>query len=88
MKLRSVALLTLLLAPTVPVVADDDAYWLTAETLAGLELRALGPAVASGRIGDLAVDPTDESRIFAAVASGGVWRSVNGGTTWEPVFDS
>ncbi|HSN56064.1 MAG TPA: hypothetical protein VLT32_15425, partial [Candidatus Sulfomarinibacteraceae bacterium] len=88
MKLRTFALLTLLLAPTVPVVADDDASWLTPETLAGLELRALGPAVASGRIADLAVDPTDESRIFAAVASGGVWRSSNGGTTWEPVFDS
>ncbi|HSL17291.1 MAG TPA: glycosyl hydrolase [Methylomirabilota bacterium] len=89
MKLHTLALIALILVPAaVPVVADDDAYWLTAETLAGLELRALGPAVASGRIGDLAVDPTDESRIFAAVASGGVWRSENGGTTWEPVFDS
>ena len=88
-KLHTLALIALILVPAaVPVVADDDAYWLTAETLAGLELRALGPAVASGRIGDLAVDPTDESRIFAAVASGGVWRSENGGTTWEPVFDS
>jgi len=65
--------------------ADDD--WLNAATLKGLELRALGPAVMSGRVADIAVDSTDPSRIFAAVASGGVWRSTNGGTTWEPVFD-
>ena len=60
---------------------------LNAKLLEGLELRSLGPAVASGRIADIAVDPTDTSRYFVAVASGGVWRTVNSGTTWEPVMD-
>ena len=57
-------------------------------TLAGLELRSIGPAVTSGRIIDLAVDPTNSSRWFVASADGGVWRTVNAGTTFQPVFDS
>jgi photosystem II stability/assembly factor-like uncharacterized protein len=67
--------------------SSDDAFWLDEKILSGLELRGIGPAVSSGRISDIAVDPTDHSRIFVTVASGGVWRSTNAGTTWEPVFD-
>tara|TARA_R110002096_G_scaffold30459_15_gene90767 strand:- start:77 stop:2563 length:2487 start_codon:yes stop_codon:yes gene_type:complete len=49
----------------------------------------LGPDNVSGRITDLAV-PMPRGRtytIYAATATGGVWRSVNEGTTWEPIFD-
>jgi photosystem II stability/assembly factor-like uncharacterized protein len=60
---------------------------LSAETFAGLALRGIGPAIASGRIGDLAVDPTDERTWYAAVASGGVWKTANAGVTWTPLFD-
>lgn len=60
---------------------------MSASTFAGLELRAIGPAVSSGRIGDFAVDPADPGRYFVAVASGGVWKTENSGTTWTPVFD-
>jgi photosystem II stability/assembly factor-like uncharacterized protein len=59
----------------------------SADTWSGLALRGIGPAVTSGRIVDIAVDPTDDKRFFLAVASGGVWRTENGGTTWTPVFD-
>ncbi|MFH1177635.1 MAG: glycosyl hydrolase [Acidobacteriota bacterium] len=59
----------------------------SAETFAGLELRGIGPALTSGRIGDFAVNPTDRSHYFAAVSSGGVWKTSNAGTTWTPVFD-
>ncbi|MFI5078125.1 MAG: glycosyl hydrolase, partial [Vicinamibacteria bacterium] len=65
--------------PKVPWSADG---W------SGLALRGIGPAVTSGRIADLAVDPTDKRRWFVAVASGGVWRTENAGTTWTPVFES
>ncbi len=61
---------------------------LSAQTFAGLKLRALGPALMSGRIGDFAVDPQRPHRYFVAVASGGVWKTENGGTTFEPVFDT
>lgn len=58
--------------------------------------RPIGPAVTSGRVVDLAVAEGPESRVgdrlgklmYAAAASGGVWKSVNAGTTWEPVFDN
>jgi photosystem II stability/assembly factor-like uncharacterized protein len=60
----------------------------TTDTWSGLELRGIGPAVTSGRIVDIAVDPKDKKRWFVAVASGGVWRTENAGTTWTPVFDS
>ncbi|MDQ3244500.1 MAG: glycosyl hydrolase, partial [Gemmatimonadota bacterium] len=57
--------------------------------------RPIGPAVTSGRVVDLAVAEGPESSVgdrlgrlmYAAAASGGVWKSINAGTTWEPVFD-
>jgi len=61
---------------------------MTAETFAGLAFREIGPALMSGRIADIEVDPTDAKRWFLAVASGGVWRTENAGTTWVPVFDA
>ena len=89
MKFTRFALLAAIMIPAVLTAAtDDDTHWLTAETLSGLELRGIGPALSSGRISDIAVDPTDNSRYFVTVASGGVWRTTNAGTTWEPVFDS
>jgi photosystem II stability/assembly factor-like uncharacterized protein len=60
----------------------------SAETFAGLELREIGPAITSGRIGDLAVDPLRKGTYYVAVASGGVWKTTNQGTTFTPVFDS
>ncbi|MGA9117218.1 MAG: glycosyl hydrolase [Bacteroidota bacterium] len=56
-------------------------------TIAGLRFRSLGPALTSGRVGDLAVRGCDPTEYYAAVASGGVWKTTNAGTTFEPVFD-
>jgi photosystem II stability/assembly factor-like uncharacterized protein len=58
-----------------------------AETLQGLALRSIGPALTSGRISDFAVDPAQRQHYFVAVSSGGVWKTTNAGTTWKPVFD-
>lgn len=57
------------------------------ETFEGLKLRLTGPAVNSGRVVDLAVDPARPSRYVVAVASGGVWTTANAGATFTPVFD-
>ncbi|GMU63910.1 MAG: hypothetical protein AMXMBFR36_01840 [Acidobacteriota bacterium] len=57
------------------------------KVFAGLALREIGPALASGRISEIAVDPTNPWRWVVAVSSGGVWTTDNAGTTWTPVFD-
>ena len=72
------------------VLAQDPAAenGISTADLGALKFRAIGPALSSGRIADLAVDPVDTSRWFIAAASGGVWKTENHGTTFEPVFDS
>ena len=79
---------------TAPKTAFNAATYDSA-MLSEFAWRPIGPAVTSGRVVDLAVAEGPESRIgerlgklmYAAAASGGVWKTVNGGTTWEPVFD-
>jgi len=56
-------------------------------TFKGLEWRGIGPALMSGRIADIAIDPSRRSTWYIAVGSGGVWKTTNRGTTWNPVFD-
>lgn len=52
-----------------------------------LQFRSIGPSVASGRIGDIAVDPKNPAVWYIAAASGGVWKTTNAGITFQPVFD-
>src|SRR5436190_4907895 len=56
---------------------------------AGVKLRSIGPVNTSGRIDDFAVGRIagHPDAIDVATASGGVFKSVNGGTSWTPVFD-
>src|SRR5438874_1145675 len=55
--------------------------------IAAPKVGLVGPAVTSGRIVGFAVNPKERSHYFVAVASGGVWKTTNGGTSWSPVFD-
>ncbi len=67
--------------PAAPVKVDS-------ETISGLGARNIGSAAMSGRIA--AVDAAWEGQrltVYVGAASGGVWKSVNGGTTFKPVFD-
>lgn len=52
-----------------------------------LKLRNIGPAFMSGRIADIEIHPQNENTWYVAVGSGGVWKTENAGTTWNPVFD-
>ncbi len=68
--------------------ADADApAELNAGMLSSFRWRSIGPAVASGRIADIAIDPTDRSVWYVAASSGNVWKTTNAGTTWTPIFD-
>lgn len=63
-------------------------HFLDKLSIAGLKFRNVGPAVTSGRISDIAVHPQNRSVYYVASSSGGVWKTVNAGTTYEPVFDA
>ncbi|HZF12572.1 MAG TPA: glycosyl hydrolase [Thermoanaerobaculia bacterium] len=65
---------------------EKKSAW-SADTFSGLELRGIGPALTSGRVVDLAVDPRDKHVWYVATASSGVWKTTNSGLTWKPVFD-
>lgn len=65
----------------------EDKSKISSRTFSALKWRSIGPALTSGRIGDLAVHPQNQSIYFAAVSSGGVWKTENSGTTWKSVFD-
>ncbi len=60
----------------------------TEATFAGLEFRNIGPATMSGRIDDLAVLESNPAVFYVATATGGLWKTVNNGTTWEVLFDT
>src|SRR5881296_4780187 len=70
------------------VVASQQPVKVDSETISGLGARNIGSAAMSGRVAALAaVHEGARLTIYVGAASGGVWKSVNGGTTYKPVFD-
>lgn len=49
--------------------------------------RNIGPANMMGRVTDIEGVPGDSNLVYVGTASGGIWKTVNGGTTWKPIFD-
>ncbi|MCB0733155.1 MAG: glycosyl hydrolase [Bacteroidetes bacterium] len=64
-----------------------DNYPLKSSQLSGLKFRSVGPALTSGRVADIAVNPNNPNEYFVAAASGGVWKTTTAGTVFTPVFD-
>lgn len=86
--LYSIALVFFLLQPFSDLKAqsiDKDAM---ADAVSGLKFRSVGPAVMGGRIADIAIHPEEESTWYVAVGSGGLWKTVNSGVSWTPIFDA
>ena len=83
-----VALFAVLSVAVLAQDSDDSDELFTSTTFNGLKFRSIGPALTSGRISDLAVHPKNRKIYYAATASGGLWKTVNAGTTWSPIFDS
>lgn len=79
--------LCFIVVPCVIGLSAEKKEFLSDKTFAGLKLRSIGPAFMSGRIADIAINPEDPSQWYIAVGSGGVWKTNNAGTTWQPIFD-
>jgi photosystem II stability/assembly factor-like uncharacterized protein len=56
--------------------------------LRGFEFRSIGPAVMMGRVDDIAGAEKDPMIIYVGFATGGLWKSIDGGSHWHPQFDN
>jgi photosystem II stability/assembly factor-like uncharacterized protein len=78
---------TLLAAAGLALPAWAQEVKVDADVLGGLEARSIGPAAMSGRIAAIDAVKGDRLTIWVGSAGGGVWKSVDGGLQWKPVFD-
>jgi photosystem II stability/assembly factor-like uncharacterized protein len=82
--MKKIILFTLLLIGSFSYAQKSDLDKL----LNDINFRNIGPAFMSGRIADIAIHPDNPHIWYVAVGSGGVWKTENSGTSWQPVFDS
>ncbi|HRH02332.1 MAG TPA: glycosyl hydrolase [Bacteroidia bacterium] len=94
MKLKNLLFTTVLFfagyssfAQTKPSATPATTERMNADAFSGLQFRNIGPAITSGRVVDIVVNPKNKSEYYVAAASGGVWKTVNSGTSYFPVFD-
>ncbi|MBC2845098.1 glycosyl hydrolase [Winogradskyella flava] len=66
----------------------DEKTPLETLSISGLKWRNVGPALTSGRISDFAFNPSNPFEYYVATSSGGVWKTINSGVTYEPIFDA
>ena len=76
------AAMLLIVSLSAPLYAQIDP-----ELLAGMKARSIGPAGMSGRIGDIQAVESNPEIVYVGAATGGLWKSENGGLTFEPIFD-
>ena len=74
--------------PAKPAMAAADTTAVPGGPFDRLHFRSIGPATMSGRIDDFAVLERDPRIFYIAAATGGLWKTVNGGVSLTPVFDS
>lgn len=67
---------------------EEPKAFVNSSLVSGLKWRSIGPAWASGRIADFAMNPDNPKEYYVGVASGNVWKTTNNGTTWSPIFDN
>src|SRR2546423_11064871 len=60
---------------------------LDSTTLAGFRWRSIGPANMAGRVTDIEAVPGNSKVFYVATATGGIWKTINAGTMFFPVFD-
>ncbi len=66
----------------------EDTQPLDKIRIEGLKWRSVGPSLTSGRISDIAVNPNNPFEYYVASSSGGVWKTINSGIEYTPIFDN
>ncbi len=74
--------------PATQESTDAEVPKLKTSDVSALAMRSIGPALMSGRIADVAIDPVAPNTWYVAAGSGNVWKTLNAGTTWQPIFDN
>src|SRR5215467_3565125 len=82
--MKQSALVVALALCAAPLLAQET---IDPSRLAGMKARSIGPAAMSGRVAAVAGVESDPDVLYTGSANGGVWKSVNGGLTWAPLFD-
>ncbi len=87
--MRKLGILSLCLTLAAPFIlgAQESESIKAGDYFGDLQARHIGPALMSGRINDMEVHPTNSRIIYAGSAGGGVWKSTDAGTTFNPIFD-
>jgi len=80
MRARLAATLAFLISTSLSAQIDPD-------LLSGLKARSIGPATMSGRVAAIEAVESNPNVVYVGAATGGVWKSINGGQTWAPIFD-
>jgi photosystem II stability/assembly factor-like uncharacterized protein len=86
--IRAFGIAAVVVLALVVFAGDFAAQSLAPEVLKAFNFRAIGPTRQSGRVTDFAVPELEPWTIYAATGSGGLWKSVNNGETWETIFDN
>jgi photosystem II stability/assembly factor-like uncharacterized protein len=73
--------------PTEEAATEDLSRTPVERAMARLEWRSIGPAIMGGRTADVEGVPGDPNIVYVATASGGLWKTGNGGVTWKPIFE-
>jgi photosystem II stability/assembly factor-like uncharacterized protein len=87
MKLSLSHILGAMLALGLTTVSPAQGLKVDSDTFGGLEARSIGPAVMSGRVSALDGVAGDRLTVYVGAASGGVWKSDDGGVRFKPIFD-
>jgi len=84
MKIFQVVLISFLLISTNLLSQEKDKK---DKSKVSLKFRNIGPAFASGRVSDFAINPNNHSEYYVSFAGGHIWKTTNNGTTFKPIFD-
>ena len=87
MKLSYLFLLGFLVFSTNSFSQKDKKDSAKTNLASGLKFRTIGPAFMSGRVSDFAVNPSNHSEYYVSFAAGHIWKTINNGTTYKPIFD-